>query len=380
MVAGVDVVVAVNDPRLLLIGREAVKEDRKAFKKKMGKLRSKLSCCFGSTKDVVITSAQDGNAGGGAASRSSNGPHAPTALVNGDAAAAKSKKNKNKNKRVTIREDSARMQSPTSDMLSTGSSCRSSVYFDASLGGDDDWKNLDEFGEIEEDFITHQVDGQYFFNAKDDPTLSKEAFEGIHMYPPLPTTEPDPIPPRSPITVSNMDTLLHTYQHEGDDEKAKQSQDEAEIAAEKAGVAMEHQAQIMMLGSTKNASYYGESTNQLLQDLNMQNVREKGFPGELTESELEAVKLFQSELKKRDPIYNEIVRSLSIIEKEAYALCRWLRARKFDVEKVFELLDEAREHYAKAKGCDFYPDLEKELGGVSRSIFLSQYPAVFSGK
>ena len=55
-----------------------------------------------------------------------------------------------------------------------------------------------------------------------------------------------------------------------------------------------------------------------------------------------------------------------------------LRARKFDVDKVFELLDEAKEHFAKAKDHDFYPDLEKALG-FSRPVFLSQYPAVFCG-
>ena len=95
------VAVAVDDPRLLLIGREAVKEDRRGLKKKMGKLRSKFICC-GSAKDVVITSAHDSNGGGGEAGRSNGAPQAPTALSNGDA------KSKKKNKRVTIREDSAR--------------------------------------------------------------------------------------------------------------------------------------------------------------------------------------------------------------------------------------------------------------------------------
>ena len=49
------------------------------------------------------------------------------------------------------------------------------------------------------------------------------------------------------------------------------------------------------------------------------------------------------------------------------------------MEKVFELLDEAKVHYSKAMESDFYPDLQQVLG-FSRSIFLSQYPAVFSGK
>ena len=90
------------------------------------------------------------------------------------------------------------------------------------------------------------------------------------------------------------------------------------------------------------------------------------------------MKQFRAALKDRDPIYNQIVRSFSSVEREAYALCRFLRARQFDVEKVFGLLDEAREHYAAAREHDFYPDLERALG-FSRAVFMSQYPAVFSG-
>ncbi|KAL7537694.1 hypothetical protein ACHAWF_005873 [Thalassiosira exigua] len=289
-------------------------------------------------------------------------------------------------KRVTIREDKNRlMQSPnpgSSEVRSTGSgsaasSGRSSVYFDASDGFGFEMASVrgDSF---DDDFETLQIDGQYFFTAKDDPAVSNEAFEGIHLYPPLPTTEPDPVP-RSPITVENMETLLHTYQHADDDEEARRKDEDAGVALEKAGIALEHQARRLTLSTKdKSVEFLGESTNQLLKELHVPNVREKGFPGELTEEELEAVKLFRDELQTRNPIYNEIVRSFSVVEKEAYALCRWLRARKFDVEKVFELLDQAKVHYAKAKEHDFYPDLEKALG-VSRAVFLSQYPAVFCG-
>ncbi|KAL7543248.1 hypothetical protein ACHAXR_012547 [Thalassiosira sp. AJA248-18] len=338
--------------------------------KKMGKLKSNLGClfqCFGNKKKAA-TDGDDVGMGRRA--------HTPSVAVR----SGEKPGDRRGKKRVTIKEDSNRMQSPQSIPSMSGSvaSGRSSVYFDASEGAGDDWHSLNGDG-FDETFVTLQLDGQFFFNAKDDPSLSKEAFEGIHMYPPLPTTEPDPLP-RSPISVSNIQTLLHTYQHDGDDIKTQKSNEEADIAAEKAGIALEHQAQ-RLLGPAKEMSpdYLGESTKQLLKDLKMPNVREKGFPGELNEHELEAVKLFQSELKTRDPIYGQIVRSLSMVEKEAYALCRWLRARKFDVQKVFELLDEAKEHYAKARECGFYPDLEKELG-FSRPIFLSQYPAVFSGK
>mmetsp|Transcript_32706 Transcript_32706/g.68793 ORF Transcript_32706/g.68793 Transcript_32706/m.68793 type:complete len:469 (-) Transcript_32706:1998-3404(-) len=340
--------------------------------KKMGKSKSKLGCvaslfqCFGSKKHAAADGDGDGMRNGAQhqAIRNKVG-------VTSD--------NKSGAKRVSIREDALRPCSPHSDMLSTGSAAsgRSSVYFDTSEGGGDDWHSLDG-DNFDESFVTLQIDGQYFFNAKDDSTITKEAFEGIQMYPPLPTTEPAPLP-RSPISVTNMQSLLHTYQHSRDDIETQKHNDEADIAAGKAGIALEHQAQrLMALDKSNSLDYMGESTNLLLKELTTSNVREKGFPGELTETELEAVKLFQSELKSRDPIYNQIVSALSAAEKEAYALCRFLRARKFDVAKVFELLDEAKEHYAVARENDFYPDLEKALG-FSRPIFLSQYPAVFSG-
>jgi len=332
----------------------------------MGKLKKKLGCaslfqCFGSSKkrnNTTDTIAQD---------------------VQRRPQDDKKKQNINAaKKRVTIKEDVNRHspKSPIELDNQSFTSGRSSIYFDASEGGSEAWHSVNGDDSFDDDsFISFQLDGQYFFNAKDDPNITKEAFEGIHMYPPLPTTEPDHIP-RSPISVSNMQSLLHTYQHSEDDIVAQKSNEEADIAAGVAGVALEHQAQRLMMPGDSNK--LDESTDLLLKELKVQNVREKGFPGELTEEELEAVKLFQKELQTRDPIYNQIVRHLSSVEKEAFALCRFLRARKFDVDKVFELLYEAKDHFAKAKEHDFYPDLEKSLG-FSRPVFLSQYPAVFCG-
>ena len=42
------------------------------------------------------------------------------------------------------------------------------------------------------------------------------------------------------------------------------------------------------------------------------------------------------------PVYRQIVRSFAAVEPEAYALCPFLRARQFDVAKVFALLDGLR--------------------------------------
>lgn len=348
-------------------------------KNKMGRrLKSKLGCvsilfqCFSKKSRAAADAVEDDDDGDDMRS------DPPV-----DGKSARGKRNSPK-RQVSIDDECIRRHSLRSEKdpekfragsVQSGKSGRSSVYFDAL---DESWHSLG--GEsFDESFVTLQLDGQYFFNALDDKTISKEAFEGINMYPRLPTTAPDRLPD-SPISTTNMQSLLHSYQHRGDDIQTRINDDEADIAAGMAGSALERQAKrLMTVDEGKNSIYLVESTNLLLKELKMPSVREKGFPGELTEAELEAVKLFQSELKRRDPIYNEIVRALSSVEKEAYALCRFLRARKFDVEKVFALLDEAKVHYIKARENGFYPDLEQALG-ISRSVFLSQYPAVFCGK
>ncbi|KAK1745950.1 CRAL/TRIO domain-containing protein [Skeletonema marinoi] len=257
--------------------------------------------------------------------------------------------------------------------VTSARSGRSSVFFETNEGTDDQWyQEVNSF----DSFVTHEIDGQFFFSAKDDPKISQEAFEGIHLYPPIPTVVVDSAP-TTPVTTTNMKTLLRSYQYgEEDVQQLQQNKD----ATEKAGLALEHQAQrLMSITEKQDANEIFDCTNVLLEELKIPGVvSEKGFPGALTEEELEAVKRFQSELKSRDPIYSEIVRSFSVVEKEAYSLCRWLRARKFDVDAVFEMLDEAKEHYEKAKKHDFYPNLEESLG-FSRDVFLSQYPEVYSG-
>lgn len=349
----------------------------------MGTVTKKLGCaaslfqCFSSSKKKKHADNDEATNTNGSAQRSAiNVTHANGAKQNGT---------RRHQKKVTINAPAPPQSSPilSSDIQSVSGSMvsgRSSAYYDA-----DDWEiasdlddsssSLDEFHE------TIQIDGQFFFSAEDDHKISQAQFRGIKMYPPQRTTKVDPTPLRSPVSVSNMQTLLHTYQHPDDDgEKSQRSQRSFE-AAEKAGAVLERSTQrLYSLSKEELPDYFQNSTALLLKELEMPDVtvREPGFPGELTEEELEAVKLFQSELQTRDQIYNQIVRSFSSVEKEAYALCRFLRARKFDVEKVFELLDEAREFYVEALADDFYPDLEAALG-FPRSVFLSQYPAIFNG-
>lgn len=252
-------------------------------------------------------------------------------------------------------------------------SARSSLFFETNEGTDDQWfQEVDSF----DSFLAHEIDGQFFFSAKDDAAIPQEIFEGIHLYPPIPTVTVDATL-KSPVSTSNMKSLLKSYQY--GEEDAKQSKQNNE-ATEMAASALEHQAQrLMSLTEKQNANDIFDCTSVLLEDLKLPGVvSEKGFPGALTEEELESVKRFQSELQSRDPIYAEIVRSFSVVEKEAYSLCRWLRSRKFDVDAVFELLGDAKQEFEKAKKHDFYPNLSESLG-FSRDIFLSQYPEVYCG-
>lgn len=256
-----------------------------------------------------------------------------------------------------------------------------SVYLDA-LEDHPDFPKDDGNGDFYESIPSVLIDGQYFFSARE--LLTPDVLEGIKLYPPIPTTMPDPVA-KYPISSTDMKTLLYSYQHsyakEEEEDEKDANEKMVESATELVGEALEHQAVTLMSVDREGAmEAMLNSTRFLLEELKlpMVKIRERGFPGELTDLELEAVKLFKKELEAKDPIYYDIVRCFSSVEKEAYALCRFLRARKFDVEKVFELLNEARDAFEVAKKNDFYPDLEKALG-FPRSVFLSQYPAVFSG-
>ena len=265
--------------------------------------------------------------------------------------------------------------SAKSDTMSICSdkSGRSSVYLDALEDHLDNISNEGDSDYLDDAFSSAlQIDGQFFFSARGDA----HAYEGIKQYPPIPTTKPDGLN-KHPISCSDMQTLLYKYQHSDIDNEEEKKEVDMQCFV---GEALEHQARVLMGVTKDDNTKVFESTNLLLDELKMPQIkiRERGYPGELTEDELEAVKLFKIELQSRDPIYYEIVRSFASVEKEAYALCRFLRARKFEVDKVFELLNDAKDGFMVAKKNNFYPDLEEALG-FSKSVFLSQYPAVFSG-
>ena len=110
----------------------------------------------------------------------------------------------------------------------------------------------------------------------------------------------------------------------------------------------------------------------------------KGYPGELTESELATCLEFREQLKTKNPAYKEIVMAMHPHEQEAFALCRFLRARDFDVENIFAMLEENNQpvHWHAKKKVDFYQDFHTaspEFNRCPLPVLMSQFPLIHSG-
>lgn len=111
----------------------------------------------------------------------------------------------------------------------------------------------------------------------------------------------------------------------------------------------------------------------------------RGYPGELTEAELETCLKFREELKKRDPAFREMVMQMHPYEAEAFALCRILRTRDFDIDAVFSMLQEQEKpelwKAVKEKDPTFFKDFEKipEFNGCPFPVFLTQFPVMEAG-
>lgn len=65
-------------------------------------------------------------------------------------------------------------------------------------------------------------------------------------------------------------------------------------------------------------------------------------------------------------------------EDEEYALCRWLRARKYDLAATIRMIEEATECRAEVKKHNFYPSLDVALG-VESSLYKKEYPQLYYG-
>jgi hypothetical protein len=67
------------------------------------------------------------------------------------------------------------------------------------------------------------------------------------------------------------------------------------------------------------------------------------------------------------------------VEEQAYSICRWLRAVKFDSQALLERLEEGKEAFLNAKANAFYPNIQTTLQAPV-AVFLKQYPFITSGR
>ena len=107
-----------------------------------------------------------------------------------------------------------------------------------------------------------------------------------------------------------------------------------------------------------------------------------GYPGYLTESQLESClefrKRLQSGISTDDSyaVYRDMVSCFSSVEGESYSLCRYLRARKFDVGATIAMMEERSSTWKDGAEHQFYPDASQAIGGAPESALLTQFPLV----
>ncbi|KAG7337164.1 CRAL/TRIO domain containing protein [Nitzschia inconspicua] len=133
--------------------------------------------------------------------------------------------------------------------------------------------------------------------------------------------------------------------------------------------------------SNKKGGNARQSVIEISDKLIHGNLTIRGYPGQLDETELNACLEFRDQLKKRDSAYREMVHAYSPAEDEAFALCRFLRAREFDVNSVFAMLEDnkAVDVWKQARDKEFYQDLEKVYNGCPLPVFMKLFPVVISG-
>jgi len=111
-----------------------------------------------------------------------------------------------------------------------------------------------------------------------------------------------------------------------------------------------------------------------------------GYPGELNEDEVAACRKFRQELEQKESdtevtngkFYREVVDAFHSVEEEPYALCRFLRARKFDVNAAMVMVDEGVGIWANGREHKFYPDANVAIGNPL-SVLRTQYPVIYHG-
>lgn len=110
------------------------------------------------------------------------------------------------------------------------------------------------------------------------------------------------------------------------------------------------------------------------------DVADWGYPGFLTDDQHDAYESFRAVVRSRGDEFRAAVYAFGEeYEEEPYALCRWLRARRFSSEDAVRAVEEAVERRRPHAVADFYPDPRSALGGAEASTFVSQYPQTYAG-
>jgi hypothetical protein len=111
-------------------------------------------------------------------------------------------------------------------------------------------------------------------------------------------------------------------------------------------------------------------------------ITQLGYPGYLTQAELEACLEFRKLLKEKkengEPGYYDMVRVYDGVEHEAFALCRFMRARKFVVTGILGLMAGNFEAWKAGHCKNFYPNLE-EVMRCPISVLKTQLPILQHG-
>lgn len=102
-----------------------------------------------------------------------------------------------------------------------------------------------------------------------------------------------------------------------------------------------------------------------------------GYPGFLTAHEQEVLDELKGEVKKRGETFRDTIFTWPE-EEEDYALCRWLRARKFRLDQVIKMIDEATASMDTPKKHNFFPSANEALG-TDVHLFHTQYPQFLHG-
>jgi len=141
-------------------------------------------------------------------------------------------------------------------------------------------------------------------------------------------------------------------------------------------------------GDLRSASLIRHRLSVIVGALQQPQVRVnvRGYPGELTEDEVDACLRFRKKLEEKAKSaddskgrhYREIVDAFHSVEEEPYALCRFLRARKFDVDAVMDMVGQGVDIWQKGKKHNFFPDANVAVGNPI-SVLRTQYPVVYSG-